>query len=553
MNRHRVLELLKRLLPTGKQAASPAVAASYTPEELVKALGVEVVERKDKQTYYVAYQGGYFILSFMENGEWLDLFYTRFEQCGMEYIHELALTCNSINCRFAGWTCYSHASKEDESDEPFHVSLSYRFPIQGELACHVALLKNVMAQAFHIARDFTEELKRAIQQHDHAEEQLVDTLFGQKLESARRMLELGHLLPKQDTPGEEHPATEELSVGQLIKLFGAVDWGCLQEMQIVCDGRVERIEEVAAITAFNLRNYLKAHPEPQQVKQLTLLVRFENQSLVISLTQASRGNTETTLFYHANVMRTGSQGDQFTDMRSAVHFRAMMEVRLTDDEAAYWEAKFMMDDAHDKLENGKANELTDEQRFLLSHTDAHIQSDLYWGKKFYNLGCHFQALYHFNRLFRFLGSTWSQLHEEQRNLYEQLAFYLGTIYMSLGMHDRAFYYLHTAKQHNNLMAIQEFTNCLCHLEDPVATDYLYTMQAAARDYLNKGEEPVAPMQAFYRFLNRRLAFLLIDRHAYDEAEALLNRMIAQGEDVEFAKNELEYLKKRREDEATSSN
>ena len=68
------------------------------------------------------------------------------------------------------------------------------------------------------------------------------------------------------------------------------------------------------------------------------------------------------------------------------------------------------------------------------------------------------------------------------------------------------------------------------------------------EVLNKqdGEEEDETLMSFYQFLNRRMAYVLIDRKEYDEAESVLNRMIAEGTDVEFAKSELEYLRKIRE-------
>ena len=59
--------------------------------------------------------------------------------------------------------------------------------------------------------------------------------------------------------------------------------------------------------------------------------------------------------------------------------------------------------------------------------------------------------------------------------------------------------------------------------------------------MNKDEEGER-LLPLYNFLRRRYAYALIDRDELDEAEEMLNEMIANEQDLEFAKGELEYIK-----------
>ena len=51
------------------------VAVSYTPTEVFEALGVEIVEKKEDGDYVVAYQGGYFLFSFVKDSKWVDIYF----------------------------------------------------------------------------------------------------------------------------------------------------------------------------------------------------------------------------------------------------------------------------------------------------------------------------------------------------------------------------------------------------------------------------------------------------------------------------------------------
>ena len=70
------------------------------------------------------------------------------------------------------------------------------------------------------------------------------------------------------------------------------------------------------------------------------------------------------------------------DNRGPISSRTMMEIRLADAEKDYWEAKYMIDEANDKINTGKSDELTDEQRLVISYTNPVSQLALYWGKKY---------------------------------------------------------------------------------------------------------------------------------------------------------------------------
>lgn len=61
--------------------------------------------------------------------------------------------------------------------------------------------------------------------------------------------------------------------------------------------------------------------------------------------------------------------------------------------------------------------------------------------------------------------------------------------------------------------------------------------------LDKKGKVSADEAELYWFLWRRIAYLMIERKEYDEAEKLLNKLLKYPEIAEFASQELEYLKR----------
>lgn len=528
---------------SGPSAEPSADQPSCTPQDILKALGCDILEHEDSY-YFIGYQGGYFGLWFHESGKWLDMSYDRFVQYENRYVSNAIVVSNTVNLELVGWGCHIHMLKDEAEERPIVPCLMYRLALTGTSGQIALRIKELLPQAFMVSRFFMDKMSEEVKSGTAKDEAFFENaLFRQKVERASLLKEMGH----SDGLKEEQPESSSLTIPVFLDQFEDTEFGCLQRMKLVQGEQVKCYTDVSEITSFDIRTYIRSQEDPASVCDLTLFYEFEHQTMVVCLLKASC-STDKWLFYSMNIVRSGADSDLMDSRHTADGFRTMVEVRLTDAEADYWEAKFMIDDALDKKNSGKEKELTDEQRLLLSFTDADMQGDLYWAKKFYNNGCYYQALFYFKRVFNHLIDQWNQLDKDYQERFFLIAYYIGFIYMELGMQDRAFYYLFHARQANGLAAVQEFANCLCNMKDPGALSFIKGTIGHVLEVLNKqdGEEEDESLMSFYQFLNRRMAYVLIDRKEYDEAESVLNRMIAEGTDVEFAKSELEYLRKIRE-------
>lgn len=525
-----------------KEEAPDTTVSMIDPEELFKALGVEVKEKQatdDNVTthYCVAYQGGNFYFTIKNNSTWINLHYSNFYHCEIEHLNKALFVANSMNLKYSGWGCNISVDDGEKEVRPVYATLCYGCALHERMDNNVQNLKRLMELAFHIARDFSAELDKFIKEQRNIDQPLLtDKAFHNNIARIQWMKTMNKL--GEET--EESADSSGLSVNRLVKLFNNADFGCLQSLRIVCGEEVETITDITEIEAFDIREYIRQHSDATTIKSINLTFGFEYQELFVNLTKA-KASTDKSLVYVVNIVRSGSELDVHMDNRIPFSSRTMLEVRLTDADQDYWEAKYMVDEAMDMVKNGRTDELTDEQRLVIAHTDPSIQADLYWGKKFYNNRCYFQALYHFNSVFACLKEFPNDWDDDLHNLYCKICFYIGFIYNDLGMYDRAFYYLFTA-QRIRIDGTQEFINCLCNMADVGAKGYIHDRAEEVMKQMRKSEEEAERLTPHYNFLRRRYTYVLIDRDELDDAEQMLNSMIADEEDVEFAKSELEYIK-----------
>lgn len=525
-----------------------------TPGDIFRALGAvlhgdEEDEDGSRHTYLVEYQGGIFMFVFHKDSPWVFLRFYEFKECGYEHLHKALEAANNINTTQGAWNCGISKKESDTDGTPIlTANLEYLFSCVGNLEQMKGELQVLLGGAFSLARDFSDELDKAIKEEEEKDEAFFnDCAFNNKLATISRQLEAHHT----DEETEEDTSTFFLSVHQLVQLYEDVDFGCLLSLKIVQGNSVEHITDISAITAFDVRDYIRQHAEPTSLNSIVLIYEFEHQTLFVNLTKA-KGSTDNTLYYIVNVVRSGDELDQLMDNRTSLSSRTMLEVRLGDEDKAAWEAKYMIDDAMDKAANDKEDELTDEQRLVVAHHQPNAQTDLYWGKKYFNHRCYYQALFHFNRVFRvILTRPYKDWKEGVKELFYDICYYIGFIYADLGMNVRACYYLNIARESNRIDYIEEFVNCICNMRDPSTLGMVVSYIKDIQEKMSANEDEIERLMPMYQFFQRRLLYLLVEYQKWDDAEIQANYMIQNEMDVEFANDELEHIRRMRESENTN--
>ena len=195
--------------------------------------------------------------------------------------------------------------------------------------------------------------------------------------------------------------------------------------------------------------------------------------------------------------------------------------------------------------NKTGQELTDDENLILT-TYMHRNSvgyDFGYAKWLLAQKRYFDALIQFRKVYEALKLD----HDDDTiEVYIETCYCLGYCYNELEQFEKAYYYLEVFG-HDDVIGdkyfkpkyAEEYVNCLCNNGDDRAMGLMFCWIKE----LDKKGKASADEAEFYWFLWRRIAYLMIERKEYDEAEKLLNKLLKYPETAEFASQELVYLKK----------
>ncbi len=510
---------------------------------LLKKLGVLIVY-EEANLFHFKFQGGLFVFNYRPDENVVYLEFPNFENFKMEDMVKAQFCANRTSRFSLLWSCVTDQTSNANNEYAGTVSLQYTFVLSSDDNANVAQLGNILNNAFVIAREFSNLFEEAKKDDTSTSEYLVGLDFNHRMAFVGNKLMVNH---GDITVGEY--ASGPTSLTGLMELYVGVDFGIPTALRIMKDDetQVKVINDVKQIMEFDFQTYIREQHENGGIEKASMLLVCENEDLQLNV-QKVDGNTDKSLFYHLALNKISHVENYANPSPDGSVKYSVIEIRLTTNNEDYWEAKYMIDDALDKEKAGKFDEMTDEQRMLICITNNSIRPNLYWGKKYYNNKCLYQSLYHFRKVLRTYDCcNWETMKDNVKNLYYELCYYIGFIYMELNMKEQAFYYLYNAKRENGLTCLTEFTNCLCNMKDPFALEFVVSYLQQTKELLEGEHAGDETLLGFYQFLNRRYIYLLIEQSRFDEAEKLLKEMIKKEIDVEFAKGELEYISKQREE------
>ena len=111
---------------------------------------------------------------------------------------------------------------------------------------------------------------------------------------------------------------------------------------------------------------------------------------------------------------------------------------------------------------------------------------------------------------------------------------------------KAYSYLDVGRRSGDIIAESHFVDCLCLLKHPYAENAIKDILSSLLSQINNTENNDSFI-TFSRFLNRRLVYVYRYKGRYADAELILNRMLANGEDdPQYIKDELAEINKEKE-------
>jgi len=208
------------------------------------------------------------------------------------------------------------------------------------------------------------------------------------------------------------------------------------------------------------------------------------------------------------------------------------------------EFNYMWKEALQKMRQGEEETLTEEQRMICECLDTDTARSLYEGRKLFRAKRYYEALLHLENAFRRMQPRFDVMKTSEKDKFFETAYLIGFCYSDLRQYDRAMAYLDMIVGLHRINYTEEMVNCMVNSGDfrSLSTiDSLISQISNNED--DEEENPQPHIQHFMGFLKRRKAYVLVDKMRFDEARKLLNTMLEDPENADFAINELAYIQK----------
>lgn len=209
------------------------------------------------------------------------------------------------------------------------------------------------------------------------------------------------------------------------------------------------------------------------------------------------------------------------------------------------ESNYMWKEAVQKMKNGEEDSLTQEQALIAACTDMKTAQMLYQGKKLFLAKRFLESLPFFENAYHLMLPEFDKMKGRWKETFYEVVYHIGFCYCDLKQYDRALGYLDMLAGLHRITYTTEQVNAMVNSGDFRSMGTIDQLVATINDGLDleEGEKPAEHIQAFLAFLNRRKAFILVDKGRLEEAKALLNKMLEDPLSADYAINELAYIQK----------
>ena len=534
-------EHLKALAKELNELKEEKVSSFVRVKTLLEVIGATIdkeikEEGKTDSIILATYQGGYFIFFIDEDQDTIAIRYNNFYRSSVDKYREILMATNATNARFYHWSCLWWFDDSDkESLDKIQMDMTSYFSLLGRTQELAMVLREHLQQVFGMSRFFSDEMNKLIEEKlPPISDNLVNGMyFHSKIEYARTALEKGIM----HSNVQELPELPPFSLYNTIMLYGMVELGNPRFLRIILDNRVETILEKDEIINFDVRDYIISKPNARSINDMIFSFGFESKTITFVMNK-HQSSTKNSLFFETYLVGIEEANIISNDTCHNMKHLSLLEVRFADAEQDFQEAKYMFSEAQEKL--NKNENVTDDERLLLSFTQPNLYEDIYWAKKFYNNKCYYQSLFYFKRVHNFLKEHIINGDVDVAAFCE-VTFCIGFIYMELSMPEKAHYYLYSIRNAGNYSYNVEYINCLNALKEPYAVSYIKEELDKLIEEMSESEEITLAQEHYRRVLMRRYVYSLIEIKNYDTAIEVLKYMIKNEDSVEFAKSELKYV------------
>lgn len=533
------------------------------------------------------FQTGHFLMTYSESdNSYLNIIFPGICDFAIDHIDAVRMTVNRAN---SVDTAVRFFYAVDEKHNTLILHTSVQIANTHHLNEFVRNASQAMHDLFRLRHDFIESVNDAIKaseanavndvEYSHAVNQRISYLL---LEQSLEM----SIMEDYDSSRLEASKTDDISVCEWLRTMGFLKGAKLNELKTVVGDTVQTVSTEDDILKYSMAEVLKGSDGKGSEDPTIMQIRYTpfghadqpetpvedadqtaepadcetekwNDMRCLTLTFSLIKRTEHAdyykMYYMIPVDDTLGQThkDQSDAFKQPLYGTSVFAVNKLDEQKIAAEYNYIINDAMDKVEDGKYSELNEEQQILINLTLPEARYSIYWGHRYMRGQCYLQALLMFRRAW----AAWTKKNTnafkndaEEKSFYD-LCYWTGGCFYKLGLYQQAHYYLSQLDGLGVIDYAKLMLKCLRALNDPKTLTYINRLIREVNENIDQlkqnGAEVPEPLRAFLQYLHRENVLAYMDIDMYLAAEPLCHTMIKNNEYTDFAKEQLAIIEKKK--------
>lgn len=555
---------LKSVLPHGISGKYPGKEASLElMTDCMKSIQVvpQVHEKENGWQMEFQYQTGNFSLFFSEDTkETYYLIYPFIAAYPLSYLELVRTMCNKLNSTDSV-TRLLYVLQGEENRIVVHID--QHTPNTTQKAVTTDFLKQGLEAAFATQRQFLNIMDQAI---EHTDGELPNDVEYSRASQSR----IENLLLEQfslSTPDDDcgHLSTEkvpEMTLQEWLGIMGLLQTAEIERMLVVKGNMtVQTLDSQEEINSFKLVDALKGTDGEEACHHATIRIDYKQfkqegkpaKSYCATLAFSFLKSYENADYYQLSYLISADNSlnepaSNLTDAQSKPLCGCMtFSLNKTAEQKLQAEYVYIINDAMDKVESGKTNELSEEERTLVNLFIPEAQFFTYWGQRYLQNACYAQALLMLRRAWVIENKRYYDMKKAERHVYYELNYWMAGCLYKLGLFKEALYYLGLLENQGHINYAKLHIKCLRAMHDPRTIQFLSRVEHDVDENIENfsaNEEKVpGTLLDFKKYVRREQVKTLIEVGAYPVAEPICKQMIKEQTDAAFAQEQIRLIEK----------
>lgn len=534
-------------------------------------------KENDKQRVRFNYQSGHFVITLEKGSPYARLSFPYIYSLNLDSLDNARMVVNLSNIN-SDLLRIIYTIDEKKGKIDFHICSVLpilRFGMDD-------LLERAMGDSFRWQKGFVENMEETEKKGNPAEEldsEKGHAYFQRELQIQNEM----EMMHQDGDNGWHEDEQTPMTIGALLKTTmgirlmpegDTVEFKPIGMMLMVQNSdKVITLDDPQAIINFRLSGVIiengtfKAEGAVALLRYVYLSDPTLTRSLTIDIEQDSR--TKETLYYRVTISQAPLSINKAIDEDNELHKQKMVSVLLGYDllsvEKQKSQFRYWWKEAKAMAQEGNTKEMTKEEKLLASMQDDHLAQNYFKGYKHFLCKRFYEALPPLRDAFNTVTRQCNMRDSQNIKIMKELAYLIGSCYSAIHQYEKANYYLQMLLPTMQRTYSEAYINCLVNSGDYRTLDVInhiigrleQVLNNTANSYdeenedddidmnIHRDSEDLEKVRSFVNFLRRRKAYLLINLGRYEEARTLLQILLQDPENSDFALNELAYIQKKK--------